>query len=262
MMLNHHREGTGEALVLIHGIGSRWQMWEPVLDRLTPHREVIALDLPGFGGSPMPPVGTAAGPESLASLVHDFLTEIGVDRPHVAGNSLGGLIALELARRGQVRSADAISPAGFANRRESAVSRSLLWGGVRAARRLAPRADVLMGPPAGRILAVGQYVAHPTRMTPADAAANLRALAAAPWFDATLSTLREGHFGDGTAIEVPVTIAWGERDRVLAPRQLWRAAHAIPQARFLPLPDCGHLPTYDDPELVARVMLEASAPSR
>jgi pimeloyl-ACP methyl ester carboxylesterase len=115
-----------------------------------------------------------------------------------------------------------------------------------------------MGPRAGRILAVGQYVAHPTYVAPADAAASLRALGDAPWFDATLPTLRDGHFGDGAGIDVPVTISWGDRDRVLPRRQLWRTAAAIPQARIVPLPGCGHLPTYDDPELVARVMLEAS----
>jgi pimeloyl-ACP methyl ester carboxylesterase len=259
MMLNHHREGSGEPLVLIHGIGSRWQMWEPVFDRLTPHREVIAIDLAGFGASAMPLAGTVAGPDSLTSLVHDFLSEMGVERPHVAGNSLGGLIALELARRGQVRSAHAVSPAGFANRRESALAHGLLWSGVRVARRLSPHADALMRPRAARILALGQYVAHPTNLTPADAAASVRALAEAPWFDATLPTLRHGHFGDGAGIDVPVTISWGDRDRVLVPRQLWRAAAAIPQARIVPLPGCGHVPTYDDPELVARVILEASA---
>jgi pimeloyl-ACP methyl ester carboxylesterase len=261
MMLNHHRGGSGEPLVLLHGIGSRWQMWEPVLERLTPHREVIAIDLPGFGASPMPPAGTVAGPESLASLVHDFLKEIGVERPHVAGNSLGGLIALELGRRGQVRSTHGVSPAGFANRRESLLARSLLWSGVRVARGLSPHADALMRSRAARILALGQYVAHPTNITPSDAAASLRALADAPWFDATLPTINEGHFADGAGIDVPVTISWGERDRVLVPRQLWRAAAAIPQARIVPLPGCGHLPTYDDPEFVARVMLEASATS-
>ena len=259
MMLNHHREGSGQPLVLIHGIGSRWQMWEPVLDRLTPHREVIALDLPGFGASPMPPMDTPAGPESLTTLVHDFLVEIGVDTPNVAGNSLGGLIALELARREKVRTAHAVSPAGFANRRESAIARGLLWSSVRAARRVAPHADPLMRPRAGRVLALGQFVAHPTYISPGDAAASLRALADAPWFDATLPTLRHGHFGDGAGIDAPVTISWGDRDRVLPRRQLWRAAAAIPQARIVPLPGCGHLPTYDDPALVARVVLEASA---
>jgi pimeloyl-ACP methyl ester carboxylesterase len=261
MILNHHREGSGEPLVLIHGIGSRWQMWEPVLDRLVAHRDVIALDLPGFGGSAMPPAGAAAGPDSLTSLVHDSLVELGLDRPHVAGNSLGGLIALELARRGAVRSAHAISPAGFANRRESLITRASLWAGVRAARRLGPHAEALLASRPARIVAVGQYIAHPTWMTPADAAANLRALAAAPWFDATLPTIRDGHFGDGAGITLPVTISWGDRDRVLPPRQLWRAARAVPHARFVPLPGCGHIPTYDDPELVARVMLEASRPA-
>ena len=161
MRLNHHRAGSGEPLVLIHGIGSRWQMWEPVLDRLTPDREVIALDLPGFGASPMPPPGTPAGPESLTLLVHDFLVEIGLDRPHVAGNSLGGLVALELARRGNVRTAHGISPAGFANRRQSALTRASLWGSVRVARRLGPHADALLASRPARILAVGQYIAHP-----------------------------------------------------------------------------------------------------
>jgi pimeloyl-ACP methyl ester carboxylesterase len=258
MMLNHQREGSGEPLVLIHGIGSRWQMWQPVLDRLTPHREVIAIDLPGFGASSMPPAGTPAGPESLTTLVDEFLAEIGLDTPHVAGNSLGGLIALELARRGNVRTAHALSPAGFANRRESATARASLWAGVRAARRLGPHADALLRSRPARILAVGQYIAHPTWMTPADAAANLRALAAAPWFDETLPTINGGHFADGAGIKVPVTISWGDRDRVLPPRQVWSAARAIPRARFVPLPGCGHIPTYDDPELVARVMLEAS----
>jgi pimeloyl-ACP methyl ester carboxylesterase len=110
MRLNHYRAGNGGPLVLIHGIGSRWQMWEPVIDRLVAEREVIAIDLPGFGASPMPPVGTPAGVDSLVSLVLEFLSEIGVERPHSAGNSLGGLIVLELAKRGLVRSATASPP--------------------------------------------------------------------------------------------------------------------------------------------------------
>jgi pimeloyl-ACP methyl ester carboxylesterase len=61
MQLNHHRAGVGEPLVLIHGIGHRWQGWLPVIERITPYRDVIALDLPGFAGSSMPPPGTPAG---------------------------------------------------------------------------------------------------------------------------------------------------------------------------------------------------------
>jgi len=105
MELGYHRTGAGEPLVLIHGIGSRWQVWEPVFDRLSAERDVIAIDLPGFGASPMPPPGTPPGIPSLTSLVGDFLDSVGLDRPHLAGNSLGGWISLELAKQGRVRSA-------------------------------------------------------------------------------------------------------------------------------------------------------------
>jgi pimeloyl-ACP methyl ester carboxylesterase len=256
--LNHHRAGQGSPLVLIHGIGSRWEMWAPVLDPLAAHHDVIALDLPGFGASPMPPVSTPPGLDSLVSLVAAFLDRLGVERPHVAGNSLGGLIALEMARRGMVRSSTPLSPAGFATPTESAIGHGLLWFGVRAARRLAPRADRLMRSPAGRALALGNFVARPQALSAAEAAASIRALAAAPWFDVTLPTIRPMQFHGGGAISVPVTVAWGEKDRVLFPRQAVRAAREIPTARMIGLTGCGHVPTYDDPPQVARVLLEGA----
>src|SRR5437016_8324199 len=134
MELNYHRVGAGEPLVLIHGIGSRWQVWEPVLDRLAAERDVIAIDLPGFGASPMPPPGTPAGIESLTSLVSDFLDSLDIDRPHVAGNSLGGWISVELAKLDRVRSATGLSPAGFFNDREANFAVWSLWAMVRGAR--------------------------------------------------------------------------------------------------------------------------------
>jgi pimeloyl-ACP methyl ester carboxylesterase len=260
MLLNHHRAGTGEPLVLMHGIGSHWQVWEPVLDRLTPSRDVIALDLPGFGSSPRPAAGVPPGPDSLVSLVSGFLEEIGVHRPHVAGNSLGGLLALELAKRGQVRSATALSPAGFANRAESLRARLLLTMSFRAARLLAPRADALLQATAARALALNLFFAHPTRLSPVQAADSVRALAGSPWFESTLPTVGARAFRSDGLIELRVTIAWGEKDRVLAPRQARRAACAIANARMVTLYGCGHVPTYDDPERVAEILLEGSAP--
>jgi pimeloyl-ACP methyl ester carboxylesterase len=162
VQLNHHRSGSGDPLLLIHGIGSRWQMWEPVIGALAAHHEVIAIDLPGFGDSPMPPPGTRPGADSLTSLVSGFLAEIGVERPHVAGNSLGGLIALNLAVRGQVRTATAVSPAGFATRPEMAGGKASLWVSVRAARLLAAQADRMLTPALGRKLALSLFVAHPS----------------------------------------------------------------------------------------------------
>ena len=258
-MLNHYRAGHGEPLVLIHGLGSRWQMWEPVIDRLVADRDVIALDLPGFGASPMPPAGTPAGIESLTSLVAGFLDELGVRRPHAAGNSLGGWLVLELARRRLVRSAGAISPAGFANRPEAIGARGSLWLAVRAARRLALHAESVLARPAGRRAALSLFVARPAQVSPAAAAADVRGLAGAPWFDETLPTISPLGFAGGEQIEVPVTIAWGSKDRLLLPRQARRAARAIPRARMVTLEGCGHVPTYDEPDQVARVLLASSS---
>jgi pimeloyl-ACP methyl ester carboxylesterase len=256
--LNYHRSGSGEPLVLIHGIGSRWQMWEPVLTRLRAHRDVIAIDLPGFAASPMPPDGTPAGIDSLASLVTEFLTRIGVERPHVAGNSLGGWLALELARRGTVRSAAALSPAGFQSGGQALYSRLTLWTTVRLARLLAPYADRLSQSATMRKLSFNLFLMHPERLTPEEAAESSLALARAPWFDETLRAVIPDSFSGGEKIEVPVTVAWGEKDRLLLPSQAYTAAIAIPRARLVLLRGCGHVPTYDDPGQVASVLLGAS----
>ena len=254
----YHRSGIGPPLVLIHGIGSHRQMWQPVLSRLEPEREVIAFDLPGFGASPMPPPGTPPGIESLTDLTTRFLDQLELERPHVAGNSLGGWIALELAKRDRVASATGLSPAGFHNSREAVYQRASLAMTVRLGRLLAPHADRLSRSPAVRRLTWSQIVARPELVPPADAATATKALAGAPWFDDTLKALVKEHFSGGERIGVPVTIAWGEKDRLLLPRQAPRAARRVPGARIVILTGCGHVPTYDDPPQVARVLLDGS----
>ena len=233
-------------------------MWEPVLPALSVSYDVIALDLPGFGASPMPAPGTPPGTASLTTLVAEFLSEAGFQWPHVAGNSLGGLVALELARRGVARSCTAISPVGFASPLEMVFARRSLWFSARAARLASPRAKLLVGRPGVRRLAFRQFIEHPERLSPAETADSMRALAGAPWFDDTLPTVRAREFSGGSEIPVPVTIAWGERDRLLLPRQARRAATEIPRARMVILRGCGHVPTYDDPGQVARAILETA----
>ena len=259
MFLNHHRTGTGEPLVLIHGIGHRWQGWQPVIERLQGERELIAIDLPGFGQTPMPPPGTPPGIVSLADLVGAFLDELGLERPHVAGNSLGGWLAFELAKRGRVRSATGLSPAGFQSRAESRFSYSSLWLARRASRMIDGRTDQLLGVPGAVKLGFGQLSVHPERIPPDALAGDVHALAQAPWFDATLVAITNAAFTGGEEIQVPVTVAWGAQDRLLLPRQAERAGRAIPSARVLMMEGCGHVPFHDDPDQVARVLLEASA---
>src|SRR3954470_10497323 len=97
----------------MHGIGHRWQAWKPVIDLLAAERDVIAVDLPGFGASPPLPPGMPYDLGSVVTVLGEFLDRLGLDRPHMAGNSLGGLFALEAADRGLARSVTALSPAGF-----------------------------------------------------------------------------------------------------------------------------------------------------
>src|SRR5262245_65831208 len=91
------QSGTGAPLVLLHGIGSSRQAWGPVVPPLTAHFTVIAVDLPGFGDSPPLPARTESSPAALAAAVARLLDQLGVSSPHLAGNSLGGWVALELA---------------------------------------------------------------------------------------------------------------------------------------------------------------------
>ncbi|MEU8382667.1 alpha/beta fold hydrolase [Streptosporangium sp. NPDC048865] len=256
MELAFERRGTGPSLVLLHGIGHHWQAWLPVLDRLAAERDVIAVDFPGFGVSPPLPPGTPYTAESLADSIESFFAVLGLRDPHVAGNSLGGYVALELASRGVVASAAALSPAGFWNRTELMYARAVLRATRASARRMSPeKAAALAEDPLSRALSGGVMMAHPSRITPEAMLAGLQALKDASGFDETLASF--AGLMPPAPPKVPVTIAWGEHDRLLPRRQAVRAARWSGQ-RVKLLKGCGHLPMTDDPELVARVLLEAS----
>ncbi len=256
MELAFERRGAGPPLVLLHGIGHHWQAWLPVLDRLAAERDVIAVDFPGFGVSPPLPPGSPYTAESLADAVESFCAMLDLREPHVAGNSLGGYVALELASRGVVRTATALSPAGFWSRGELAYARAALRAARASARAMPPeRATAAAESPLGRMAMAGVMVAHPSRISAEALLAATQALGAAPGFDDTLDSF--AWMMPPAPPKAPITIAWGERDRLLLRRQAVRAARWSGQ-RVKLLTGCGHLPMSDDPELVARVLLEGS----
>ncbi|NED19188.1 alpha/beta fold hydrolase, partial [Streptomyces sp. SID9913] len=133
--LSHTRAGRGEPLLLLHGIGHHRQAWDPVVDILATEREVIAVDLPGFGASPALPGGLPHDLPTMNAALGALCAELEIGRPHVAGNSLGGLLALEMGRAGLARSVTALSPAGFWTQAE----RRYAFGVLIAMRRLAER---------------------------------------------------------------------------------------------------------------------------
>lgn len=253
--LVYDRRGSGEPLVLVHGIGSRWQVWEPVLDRLARSLEVVAIDLPGFGASP--PDGTPPTVEGQAARVASLFDELGVERPHVAGNSMGGGIALQLARLSAVRSATAVSPVGFWSRRERAFAQASLRSARSLARGLPPGVRrAIAASPVLRTPFMCQDFARPWRLGPEEADATIEAFGGAPQFEAALRAFDDHVFHDaGELRPTPVTIAWGDRDLLLLYRQSRRARRVLPWARHVTLHGCGHVPFHDDPEQVAAVLL-------
>jgi pimeloyl-ACP methyl ester carboxylesterase len=252
------RAGSGPPLVLLHGVGHRRQAWGAVLDRLTPHRDVIAVDLPGHGESPPLPAGVTSVLEVMLGEVTALFGELGLDRPHVAGNSLGGRLALETGVAGRAASVTALSPAGFWRSERDARYARLIFRIMEAAGDvLEPLTTALSRSTLGRGLVYSAVVARPSRMSAEQARGDMAAFRAArPALDTVMVQMTQ--FSGTVPAGVPITIAWGTRDRLLPPRQVLVAKASLPQARFLPLRGCGHVPMTDDPALVADVLLQGS----
>lgn len=258
LSITYERAGAGEPLLLLHGIGHHWQAWEPVLGILAAERDVIAVDLPGFGTSPALPDGVSYDLSTVSATLGALCEALEIDRPHVAGNSLGGLLALELGREKLVRSVTALSPAGFWSQSERLYAFWMLRTMRFGARSMPlPMIERLSRTVAGRAALTSSIYARPGRRSPEAAVAETLALRAATGFHETLAAGGSVLFTDDVP-DVPVTIAWGTQDRLLLRRQGIRAKHTIPGARLVRLPGCGHVPMNDDPALVARVILDAS----
>ena len=253
--MNHHREGSGPALVLIHGIGHHWQGWRPVIDRLAPEFDVIACDSPGFGRSAPLPAGVQPTVHSYADAFERFFAELGLDRPHVAGNSMGGGIGLELARRGAARSVTAISPVGFWTARERRYCQLSLSTLATAPAAVRPLVKALAGTVPGRVALFAQLFAHPERIPADEAVSMLDDAWAAPAFAGALAAFDHYRFTDPEQLRgAEVTVAWGRKDRLLLfGRQAPRARAALPWARHVTLGG-GHTPFFDDPAAVAEVI--------
>ena len=253
--LHHVREGGGPPLVLLAGIGMDGSAWAPVLDRLTPERDVWRVDLPGFGGSAAL-TGEPPGVGALAGAAARFIAATGLGRPHVAGNSLGGAVALELARRGSVASATALSPVGFASALEGEFARLSLLATYSVSERIRVHAPPLLRRPRLRRWLYGQMYARADRLTPGAAYRSMCVMLDGTGFHDALATFH-GHRVEGP-LAAPATIAWGTRDALLLPTGALRARRALPGARHVWLRGCGHVPMSDDPEQVARVLLAGS----
>jgi len=260
LRINYERRGEGPPLLLLHGVGHHWQAWRPVIERLEGEFDVIAADSPGFGRSaPLTP-GIEPSIVAYADAFEWFLAELGLHRPHVAGNSMGGAIALELGRRHAAASVTAFSPAGFWTPAELAYCRSSLGLLGSTPQPLRPLLERLAATKAGRVALFSQTFGYPARLPADEAVGTLRDAWAAPALKSALRAFSSYRFHDGDELKgTPVTIAWGRRDALLPfALQAPRARTELPDAEHLTL-GAGHVPFYDDPAAVASAIRDHAA---
>ncbi|GGN20734.1 pimeloyl-ACP methyl ester carboxylesterase [Actinoplanes campanulatus] len=254
--------GEGPPLVLLHGLGSTRAAWTPVLDRLAATHTVHTVDLPGCGDTPPLPPGVAPAPRRLAEAVALMLDRHGVDTPHVAGHSLGGWVALELAALRPVASITLLSPAGLWRRRTPAyctVSLLLTWAGCRYARR---PLTALVGSAWGRRLLLWQFHASPGRISPEVARRGIADLGRGPGFRATLRATRRIRYRPTEPLTMPVTLAFGMRDRLLLAGQSRHTGQLPAHTHRADLPGAGHVPMDDTPSLVVAAILDTTVARR
>ena len=252
--------GEGPTLFLIHGIGGDWRTWEPVLDGLARQHRVVAVDLPGHGGSAKGPGDYSLG--SLASALRDLGGALGIERATVIGHSLGGGVSMQFAYQ-------------FPERCERLVlvSSGGLGPDVGLLLRLAtlPGSELVLSltaPAARTVIDLAASAGRVLRLRAAyDAAFYARtfsALADPETRAAFLGTLR-GVVGTGgqlvdardrlyLAAHMPTLIVWGERDAVLPVEHAHAAQEAIPGSRLEIFENAGHLPQFDDPHRFIEVV--------
>jgi pimeloyl-ACP methyl ester carboxylesterase len=219
---------------------------------------VLAVDLPGFGRSAPFPPAVDSTPEALADAVEDEMARAGFDTAHFAGNSLGGWISFELARRGRARTVTAISPAGLQHSREKRWGAGLLRGMRWAAKNL-PAPEPLLRNAVTRSLLAGPTNGRPWRHDPDGLIEESALFASCPGFEATLPHTFHAQPRGLTELDVPVLILWGTLDVILLPRQGRRFERLIPNAELRYIRGIGHTPMSDAPEELAEAITDFAA---
>lgn len=245
-------------LVLLHGIAMSGKAWQDVVPLLSNHHEVFTPTALGHRGGP-PAQRRPAVMADVVDAAERYLDEHGLARPHLAGNSMGGFVAIELARRGRAATVCAFSPIGFWSAGFQPRAFNKLQRGVAVARLVRSILPFMYKSATVRRLILRDVAWHGDRLS-ADRALEiidlgigcevLADLCASDWQIARLDPL-----------PCPITIAWGEKETLL-PAEAHGKTERIPQASIKTLPGVSHVPMIDDPGLVARTILAVTGAVR
>ena len=253
------RRGAGKPIVLIHGIGGSRRSWNPILDTLAAEREVIAVDLPGFGATP--PLAGECSIRTLCDATTDFICSHGLAGVDVVGSSMGARMVLELARRGGgvVGGVVSLDPGGFWRGWEVQAFYASIYVSIRLVRLLQPVMPFITRHALTRSLLLAQFSPRPWRLPAQLCLDEMRNYAASPSFDELLRQLAYGEEQLGAprgSITAPLAIGWGRHDRVCFTRQAARAVELFPDARLHWFERSGHFPHWDEPAASARFILD------
>jgi pimeloyl-ACP methyl ester carboxylesterase len=254
----HYTEtGSGRPLVLLHGIGMSHAAWRAVTPHLSSTRRVIAFDIAGFGSTPALPGGTRPTIANLVEALGASLCELHLELPvDIAGNSLGGTMGLEAARRGIARSVVAISPPCLWGTHPPPHVKYVFGAMAFLARKFPGLLKATVRNRWLREMALAVPISVGSRRMPAsDAVRAVDDLAASSAFDETFENTRSPFAG--TDIDVPVTVAFGARDLILTGGARQRTALPA-HTRWITKARWGHVPMWVDPRGVAQLILEGT----
>ena len=256
--LAYERHGSGEPLVLVHGLGSDRRTWDLVAPALAERFDVIAVDLPGHGDSPALPRTEPATPHRLARRVAALVAELGLtssagEPPHVAGNSLGGWVALELGADGHASSLTLLAPAGLWLHPSTRRNPAMRFNRALAAS-TRPLHPILLKSQLVRSIGLAAGSARPGEVPYDVALAAARAQSDSTGYLAALDGTIGNRFdrADDITTDLPVTVVFGDRDRILPAPGCQRRSLAPTHSRWLVASHCGHAPQWDAPGLVVR----------
>ncbi len=256
------RQGSGEPLMLLHGVLGGERIWSNVMALLAANHDVIVPSALGHHGGPR----AQRRPAGIKDIIDDaerLLDELGIEQAHLAGNSMGGWMAIDLARRGRALTVCALSPAGAwdVDWKDKRRVFKVLAGGVRDTRR--SRAILPLAARSRRLRrwALRNAAVHGERASPAEFLAFTEDILGCEIVEDLLAS--DARLEALDPPPCPITLAWSARDRLFPVATYGAYARKlIPGARFVVLEGLGHVPMLDNPQMVARTILATTAPGR
>jgi pimeloyl-ACP methyl ester carboxylesterase len=249
--VNYAEIGEGEPILFVHGLAGCWRNWLENLPHFGRTHRAIALDLPGFGHSPLPswPIDMPA----YGRLIHDFCEELGIGSvAALVGNSMGGFVATEavIEEPSRFERLVLVSAAGigFAEVVASLRARIAARAFERAMSVLARPHRTWLARARGRRIAFGNVVRYPDRLRPELLLELIEPSLRAPGFAAALRAIG-GHDTRHRLpeIELPTLVVWGLSDRVVPVRDALGYQRLIPNSRLELFERTGHLPQLERP---------------